>query len=444
MKSTESWTLYSPEAQSPWDLRRVVHLHRRAAFAATWDELQRDLHDGPTVSINRLLAGTASFHAPADFAATADLLADSAVAAGDINRLRASWFYRIVFGPDPLRERLTLFWHNHFATGSAKVRDVGAMRQQNELFRRLGRGPFADLLNAAVRDPALLVYLDAQTNRRGHPNENLARELMELFTLGVGHFSEHDVKEAARALTGWTVVDGRFAESAERHDAEEKSILNRRGPWNGSDLVNILLDQPAVSVRLATKLCGLFFGETVVPADAVQSLAAGLRERRLDVGWAVATILRSERFFAADNVGQRVLGPVDFIAGAARALEMFDPAPSTLALADWSARMGQNLFDPPNVGGWPGGRDWINPRTMLLRTNFAEALVGGAGMGGLQAYDAEALARRHGADEESVVAFHHRLLFGSDPTPEMRTRLAGLPARQAVAMLLASPQAQVG
>ncbi len=214
------------------------------------------------------------------------------------------------------------------------------MRRQNDVFRRLGRGPFGDLLNAAVREPALLVYLDAPTNRRGHPNENLARELMELFTLGVGHFSEDDVKDAARALTGWTVDEGRFVEAADRHDAGEKTILTRRGRWTGSDLLRILLEQPATSARLAAKLCGLFFGETAVPADAVASLAAGLRERRLDIGWAVETILRSQRLFAAENVGNRFLGPVEFIAGAVRALELFDPAPSTLALADWSARLG--------------------------------------------------------------------------------------------------------
>jgi Protein of unknown function (DUF1800) len=444
MAIDKNWPPYTPTATVPWTLGRVVHLHRRAGFAATWGEIQRDLRDGPTTSIDRLLAGDASLHTPPDFATTASLLVDSAATAGDFNRLRASWFYRIIFGPDSLRERLTLFWHSHFATANAKVRDVGAMRRQNELFRDLGFGPFADLLNAAVRDPALLVYLDAQTNRRGHPNENLARELMELFTLGVGHFSEDDVKEAARALTGWTVVDGRFAEAAERHDDEEKTILTRRGRWTGSDLVAILLDHPATSVRLATKLCGLFFGETPVPADAVQSLAAGLRERRLDVGWAVETILRSERFFAAENVGHRFLGPVDFIAGTVRALELFDPAPSTLALADWSARMGQNLFDPPNVGGWPGGRDWINPRTMVLRSNFVAGLLSGTGIGRSTAYDPAELARRHVADTSSAIAFHHRLLFGIEPTAELDQRLGGLPVRDALAALLTSPQAQLG
>jgi uncharacterized protein (DUF1800 family) len=444
MAISEHWPPCAPDNTVPWNLRRVVQLHRRAGFAATWTAIQRDLNDGPRASIDRLLEGKAFSHVPVDFSDTAALLTNSAITAGDINRLRASWFYRIVFGPDPLGERLTLFWHNHLATGNAKVRDTAAMGRQNDMFRRLARAPFADILNAVVRDPALMIYLDAQTNRRGHPNENLARELLELFTLGVGNFTEDDVKEAARALTGWTVEDGKFLEAADRHDPGEKTILSQRGPWTGRDLIRILLEHPATATRLATKLCRHFFGETDVPTEAIQALAAGLREHRLDIGWAVETILRSARFFASESMGNRVLSPVEFIAGAVLALEMFDPAPSTLALADWSARLGQNLFDPPNVGGWPGGRDWINPRSMILRSNFAAALVGGIGVGRQQPYQPIELARRHGEREESVAAFHHRLIFGTDPALEWHERYHDQSSAQMVTALLASPEAQLG
>src|SRR5207248_129500 len=222
---------YTPDAKTPWTLERVVHLHRRAGFAATWEELQRDRKDGPMVCIDRLLAGKSSLHTPPDFATVVDLLIESAVAAGEIDRIKACWFYRMLFGPDPLGEKLTLLWHDHFATANGKVQDASLMRRQNDTLRVHGRGKFADLLNAAVREPALLLYLDAQANRKGHPNENLGRELMELFTLGVGHYTEKDVKEAARALTGWTVEDGQFAEAPERHDAGEKTLLGRTGKW---------------------------------------------------------------------------------------------------------------------------------------------------------------------------------------------------------------------
>src|SRR5437016_9487795 len=233
MPSLVPWVPYVPDGKTPWTLRHVVHLHRRAGFAAAWDDLQRDLKDGPATSVDRLLARQANTHAAPEFAATADLLADAAVAAGEINRLKAWWFYRMLFGPDPLGEKLTLLWHDHFATAISKVRDVGLMRRQNDVLRQHAAGKFADLLNASARQPALLLYLDAPANRKGHPNENLARELMELFTLGAGNFSEADVKDAARALTRWTVEDGVFVEVATRHDASDKTVLGRAGKWTG-------------------------------------------------------------------------------------------------------------------------------------------------------------------------------------------------------------------
>jgi uncharacterized protein (DUF1800 family) len=438
------WAPYVPDAKAPWDERRVIHLHRRAGFAATWDEIRHDLHDGPAASVDRLLSGKASAHAPADFAATADLLADAAVAAGEIARLKAWWFYRMLFGPDPLAERLTLLWHDHFATADSKVRDAALMRRQNDALRKHARGKFADLLGAAVREPALLIYLDAPANRKGHPNENLGRELMELFTLGVGHYSEADVKEAARALTGWTVEEGQFAEAPARHDGETKTILGKAGKWNGADLVKLLLEHPATAERVAWKLCRLYFGENGAPPEAVKALASGLREHELDIGWAVGVVLKSRLFFAEANLGTRVQGPAEFVAGAARALELFAPAPSTLALADWSARMGQDLFDPPNVGGWPGGRAWVHTRSMVARANYAAALVSGPNVGRPTAYDSAALPKKYGfgSDAASVLTFHHRLLFGADPTPEVRRR-ASAAGPKAVALLLSSPEAQL-
>ena len=271
--SASPWAPYSPSNEAPWNLRRVVHLHRRAAFAATWSEIQRDLKDGPKASIDRLLAGKArSQGVPEDFETTAAQLAETA--SFDTLRTKAWWVYRMFFGPDPLGERLTLLWHNHFATSNAKVNNLDAMREQNRLFRKLARAPFGKLLNAVVRDHALLYWLDAQTNRKGHPNENLARELMELFTLGIGRYTETDVKEAARALTGWAVsakvadqgfvrmgAEGKYHEDPAQHDDGEKTILGRKGHWKGTDLVKMLLEHPATAQRLAVRLCEQFMGE---------------------------------------------------------------------------------------------------------------------------------------------------------------------------------------
>src|SRR5690242_20107468 len=295
------WAPYAPTDDAPWDRRRVVHLHRRAGFAATWGEIRRDLKEGPKASIDRLLTGEARADGvPKDFADAAALLAGNA---GDPGRLKAWWVYRMLFGPDPLTERLALMWHNHFATSIAKVNDAGAMRRQNEVFRDLARAPFGKLLAAVAHDPALLLWLDAPANRAGHPNENLARELMELFTLGIGHYTEADVKEAARALTGWTVAGGKFYAEPSRHDDGDKTILGRKGEWTGDDLVKILLEQPATAGRLASRLCEEFMGEGAAGAAAVKALADGLREHDLDVGWGVETVLRSRAFFAAANLG---------------------------------------------------------------------------------------------------------------------------------------------
>src|SRR5262249_24597406 len=308
----QAWAPYVPDEKAPWNLRRVVHLHRRAGVAAAWGGVPRDPEDGPQGSIDRVLAGkAATAGVPEGFAETARFLAD---AARDLERLKAWWVYRMLFGPDPLTERLTLLWHNHFATSADKVHSRGLMRRQNELLRELARAPFGRLLDRAVRDPALLLWLDAPANRKGHPNENLGRELMELFTLGIGHYSETDVKEAARALTGWTGEQEQFTENAALHDAEEKTILGRTGRWKGDDLLRLLVEHPATARRLAFRLCELLLGENVAAAGALEALAAGLRDHDLDVGGAVETILRSETFFADGHLGNRLPRPADHLA----------------------------------------------------------------------------------------------------------------------------------
>jgi len=445
------WARYVPSPDAPWNLQRVVHLHRRAGFAATWSELQRDLKDGPNASIDRLLTGrTRCDGVPQDFVSTADTLA---IRAGSVERLKAWWVYRMMFGPDPLTERLVSLWHNHFATSAAKV--GMAVHRQNEIFRRFARAPFGELLRHVIHDPALLVWLDAPANRKEHPNENLGRELMELFTLGFGHYTEKDVKEASRALTGWTVDEDKFKEDAGLHDPAEKTILGQTGHWKGDDLVRLLLEHPATSERLAFRICELFMGDGATDVGGLKSLAAGLREHHLDIGWAVETVLRSEAFFANANLGNRIIGPVEYVVGAVRALELFDPAPSTLILAEYISNLGHDLFYPPNVFGWPGGRSWINSRSAIGRCNFALALAAGTELGRPMAFDPRVVAQRHGRDGDlaAIVNFYAELLLGVVPPGMWRDRLlkalgpklvADVPtSRQAVALVLASPEAQL-
>jgi uncharacterized protein (DUF1800 family) len=257
-------------------------------------------------------------------------------------------------------------------------------------------------------------------------------------------------------LTGWSVNDdGRFEEQPARHDEGEKILLGRRGRWTGSDLVRMLREHPATSRRLAWRLCDLFLGEGAVDTAMIQELADGLRQRDLDIGWAVATVLRSRAFFAERNLGRRVLGPVEYVVGTARALELLDPPPSTLLLAEWATRLGQDLFYPPNVGGWPGGRAWLTTRAVIGRANYAAALVEGSHVGRPVPIDALALARRHGHGDslDTILAFYSKLLLGVEPTDAWRARLMqalgprvedGEAARRLVALVLTSPEAQLG
>jgi uncharacterized protein (DUF1800 family) len=329
------------------------------------------------------------------------------------------------------------------------------MRRQNEIFRRHARAPFGELLRAVVHDPALLIFLDAQVNRKGHPNENLGRELMELFTLGIGHYTETDVKEAARTLTGWTVAQGGVHESLRAHDDGEKTLLGHTGRWRGDDLIRMLLEHPATAQRLAFRVCEFLMGENGVDAAARNALAAGLRQHELQIGWAVETVLRSRAFFAEANLRTRVLGPVEYVVGVARALERFHPVPSSLLLAEWAARLGQNLFYPPNVAGWPGGRGWLGTQTIIGRANYAAALVQGELSTQPNPVDGVALAERHGRgrDLQDLVTFFAELLTGEPPEPAWRQRLQKALGPKAdrnpdnvacvLALMVASPEIQL-
>ena len=455
----ERFRRYVPSRAKPWDTRRAAHLHRRAAFGATYAEIARDVAEGPRAAVDRLLAGESRLDGvPDGFDELADMLAAGAVQSRQIERLKAWWLFRILHGPDPLTEKLALMWHNHFATSHAKVANVLAMHAQNETFRRLGRRPFGELLGAMMRDPALLDWLDANTNRKGRPNENLARELMELFTLGVGNYTERDVQESARALTGWTARRGRFLIDDRYHDDGAKTILGRTGRWNGEDVTDILLDQPVAAHRLAFRLCDEFLGNASDDADIVE-LAVGLRERKLDVGWGVETILRSERFFDRDVVEGRVRGPVDFVVGAVRALGRISPRPSTILLAEWVRRLGQDLFLPPNVGGWNGGAEWLGTRNIIGRANVAAAAVEGR----LHTRDVDwppitAWTGVLGVDEDpaAILDFFEPLLTGRPLSASARARVLEASSRApgaqnaagragaVVALLLAMPESQVG
>src|SRR5438067_3369148 len=257
--SRRAWEPYKPSAAQPWDLKKVGHLYRRAAFGATWDELQAGLKDGPEKAIDKLLKGGPGQE---EFDRETGQLADSIRKANNGQQARAWWLYRMLYSPHPLREKMTLFWHNHFATSNAKVNNAGSMLGQYELMRRHALGNFRPLLQEMSRDPAMMVWLDTSLSKKGMPNENYARELMELFSLGIGHYTEKDIRVAASAFTGWAVEAGKAVFNPAQHDDGDKTVLGRKGKWTGADIVRICLEQQSTPDFIAGKLYRFLISET--------------------------------------------------------------------------------------------------------------------------------------------------------------------------------------
>jgi uncharacterized protein (DUF1800 family) len=291
----------------------------------------------------------------------------------------------MLHGGHPLREKMTLFWHNHFATSLVKVQDLNLMLRQNCLLREHALGRFGPMLQAISRDGAMLVWLDSASNVKGKPNENYARELMELFSLGVGHYTEKDVREAARSFTGWRTDASGFAFDTRLHDDGCKTVLGQKGHWDGGDVVRIVLEQPAAARFLVGKLYHYLISENTIPPDSLlEPLCESFRESDYDIAALVRTILASRHFYSDHAFRQRIKGPMEFVLGAVQAVYRrygeeetdYRSLPQQVLVNRVSA-MGQSLFAPPNVKGWPGGASWLNTATVLERDNFASALAMG-------------------------------------------------------------------
>jgi uncharacterized protein (DUF1800 family) len=288
--------------------------------------------------------------------------------------LRAWWVREMLATSSPLTERMTLFWHNHFVSSQQKVRFARLMYRQNATFRAHALGSFATLLHAASKEPAMLLYLDSAQNRRGQPNENFAREVMELFTLGEGHYGESDVKDAARAFTGWGMerdLAGYVFRPA-LHDPGTKTVLGVTGPLDGDQVLDVLLAQPATAEYITAKLWREFVSAEP-DAREVTRIARDFRSSNYDIRVALRGLLRSDAFWARENRGTLVKSPVEIVVGTMRQLEV-EPG-TALPFAIASAGMGQNLFSPPNVKGWPGGEQWINTNTLLARKQFLDRIA---------------------------------------------------------------------
>ncbi|MGI8854647.1 MAG: DUF1800 domain-containing protein [Thermomicrobiales bacterium] len=287
------------------------------------------------------------------------------------------WADRLRTSATPLQENLTLFWHNHFATSADKVDRPAYMLQQNQLFRAIGTGKFVDLLIAVSKDPAMLIWLDGQSNVKGHPNENWSREVMELFTLGIGNYTEQDVREGARASTGWTLAaDGTVAFNPQRFDNGSKTILGQTGAFNLDDFSRMLVNRPQTAKRIAQKLFIWFAGDDPGDGDLAPMLDAWNA-----TGGEIRSVLRalflSDAFTVERATAAHIKNPVSWTVGILRGLGV-DITGQQLAGLMVSQEM--TIFRPPNVGGWPNGTAWISPSNQVLRFNLAAGLVGKVGL----------------------------------------------------------------
>ncbi len=368
----DAWKPWQP-TRVEWSRKWAAHLFRRAAFGAKPAELDRALTEGLPKTLERILVG-----AP-DADALLEMYTEAGQRCKESNQVRVWWLSLMLDGGHPLREKLTLFWHNHFATSIAKVRQIPLMFEQNLTLRKHALGKFRPFLLEMSKNPAMLIWLDSNLNQKEAPNENYARELMELFSLGVGNYTEKDIRDAARAFTGWhtdsVYPHEAFEFDALEHDEGLKTVFGQSGNWNGDDVVRLCCDRPSCATFLVGKLYNFLVSETPPPRALFVPLEERLRKTDYDLADLVKTMLGSQFFFSPHAYRKRVKWPVEFTMEAIRSL-----VPERVPLSeiiDFLPQMGQVLFAPPNVKGWRTGTDWLNSATLLARNNFAESVAFG-------------------------------------------------------------------
>jgi uncharacterized protein (DUF1800 family) len=360
--------------------------------------------------------------------------------------LKRWWLGEMVATPTPLAERMTLFWHGHFATSQRKVVVAEAMWRQQQVLRRHALGNYREMLHAVARDPAMLVYLDGANSRKQAPNENFAREVMELFTLGessqsaqgFGGYGEQDVREAARAFTGWSIDrdDFSFRFRPAVHDGGIKTVFGQSGDFDGDAVLDAILRQPAAARFVTAKL----WKEFVSPqpdANEVERIAAVFRADGWNIAALVRELLLTDAFWAAENRGSLVKSPVELVVGAVRQLQV--PLEDATPLVRKAAQLGQNLLMPPNVKGWPGYTAWIDATTMLERKRFAEQVMR------LPAFDAGAFLATEGAhpDREPDAPAQARLVRALLPLAPTQPVAAGTVGTGWLRALMSDPAYQL-
>jgi len=398
---------------------RVAHLLRRAGFGSTEAELNLYASLGYAQALERLLN-----YDQVDDSAVEQQVAAIPVDQRNAELARLSWMTRMLYTQRPLQEKMVLFWHTHFATATSKVRGAGTMLNQIQLFRENALGNFETLLQLVTRDPAMLIWLDNNQNRKGSPNENYAREVMELFTVGIGNYTDTDVKEAARAFTGYTANrQGEFTFNPAQHDDADKTFMGVTQNWNADDILATLVRHPATARFLTTKLFR-FFVYDAPDSSTIDRLAGTYTNSGFDIKAVMRDIFTGPEFLSDAAFRGNVKQPVELVIGALKALNVQNIGPD---LPQATRRMGQDLLNPPDVSGWKGGDNWISATTLLERFNFGDRLATLRGADQPYFVDVASQLQSHGLQAApDVVDYYLNLLVDGAVTPEARQSLIAL------------------
>ena len=384
------------------ELALMAHLFRRAGFGETRDELDEYVAQGYEAAVEQLLHPELAPVMDEDVLRRYQIDQNSLML---IESSQAYWLYRIINTQRPLEEKMALFWHSLFATAYGKLNHAKAVVDQTNTFRRCGLGDFRTLLLELSRDPAMIFWLDNKDNHKDAPNENYGRELLELFSMGIGNYTEDDVKACARAFTGWTIanaeymsirasrdsiwphgrLDWQFQYLPEDHDETAKTFLGQTGPFNGEDVIDIICDQPATAWFVASKLYGYFVSDTP-HEESIQYLADKFVESKGNVREVMRSLFTSD-FFRGDEARlAKVKSPAELVAGTARLAGSYQfPEWGIVNLAMDVSFMGQEILNPPTVEGWHTGREWIDTGNLVERVNSAALEMGDVSRPGVQA-----------------------------------------------------------
>ncbi|HIB13219.1 MAG TPA: DUF1800 domain-containing protein [Dehalococcoidia bacterium] len=385
---------------------RMGHLLRRAGFGANEEEMDRFLAMGEEATVEYLIEYEA-----ADDSALEKRLSGLGLDLEKLRDLQRWSLLRMIYTQRPLQEKMVLFWHGLLTSAFKKVGKGPYMLNQDQLFRRQALGEYDVLLKAISRDSAMLIWLDSRVNNKKAPNENFARELMELFSMGIGPYTEADVRESARAFTGWGLKKKDFIFRENQHDYGTKTFLGRTGEYSGDDIVDIIMEHPATAQFVCRKLF-TFFVHDDPEAATLTSLARTFNDTRYSVKAVMRQILTSPDFYSSKAYRAKIKSPAEFVAGTVRVLGIETDGRPLNALTD---RMGQILFSPFDVSGWPGGAAWINSSTLLQRLNFANKIATARSRS--FKFDPLQVAQDHGFNTAAAALNHFILLLLDGQAP---------------------------